>query len=192
MVPKAKKEAEEQEEPKPKIVKPTFQTARGVRDVLPKDQKYWQYARSVAQEISRIFGFRRIDVPTFESVSLFDRGIGTETDIISKEIFLVSDKNSMEKSEDKKIDLENMSALRPEFTAGIIRAYIQNGMYTLPQPLKLYTIGPVFRHEKPQRGRYREHYQLDFEILGDPSPKADAWVILAFWESKKLKYRLIV
>lgn len=170
-----KSQTTDDESPVTPWIKGNFQAARGVRDILPNEQKYWQFARQTAKEIARVFGFRRIDVPTFESAALFDRGIGSQTDIIAKELYLVS-------SKDEKEATDKLLALRPEFTAGIARAYIENGLQSWPQPIKLFTIGPVFRHEKPQKGRYREHYQIDFEILGDNSAKADAWIILACWE----------
>lgn len=151
------------------------QPPRGTRDLLPKDQKYWLHARQISQEIAQIFGYQRIDIPSFEDVAVFDRSIGENTDIIGKEMYFVHPKTEVESSE------KNL-ALRPEFTAGIVRSYISNGMVTWPQPVKLYTLGSIFRHEKPQKNRYREHTQLDFEILGDASPKADVWIILTVWE----------
>ena len=169
-------EAPRNDSDKKSVNKVNFQAARGVRDILPNEQKFWQYSRHIAQEIARVFGFRHIDIPTFETAALFDRSIGSSSDIISKELYFVSSK------EEKDVPIDKMLALRPEFTAGIARAYIENGLQTWPQPIKLYTQGPVFRHDKPQKGRFREFYQIDFEILGDPSPKADAWVILACWE----------
>lgn len=172
---KQKSQIIDDEDPVTPWIKGSFQAARGVRDILPNEQKFWQFARQAAEEIARIFGFRRIDVPTFENAALFDRSIGSQTDIIAKELYLISGKDEIETT-------DKLLALRPEFTAGIARAYIENGLQFWPQPIKLFTIGSVFRHEKPQKGRYREHFQIDFEILGDDSAKADAWIILSCWE----------
>lgn len=169
------------QENSPKSEKITsFSPPRGIRDLLPKEQKYWQYLQKIALEVTRVFGFQRIDVPTFESAGLFNRTVGTETDIVAKELYFVSAKTELK---DEKID--ERLALRPEFTAGICRAYISGGMQSWPQPVKLWTSGPIFRHEKPQNNRYREHYQLDLEIIGDEWPKADAWIILTCWQLLK-------
>lgn len=159
-----------------KPLKPvTFQTPRGTRDILPEEQKYWQFVKTKAEQIAAVFGFKRIDVPTFESAVLFNRGIGSQTDIVAKELFYLS-------SKDDSKDGGDQLALRPEFTAGIARAYIEHGMHTLPQPLKFFSIGQIYRHEKPQKGRFRDPYQFNLEIIADGSPKADAWIILASWQ----------
>lgn len=147
-------------------------TVRGMRDILPKEQSRWQMARKEAEEVARIFGFERIDVPVIEYLDVFDRGIGSETDIVSKELFIVNQKDGKQ---------QRAMAMRPEITAGIARSHIQNGMSSWPQPIRLYGIGPVFRYDRPQKGRYREHTQFDVETLGSSSPAADAWVIYLGW-----------
>lgn len=149
-----------------------WRTARGMRDILPKEQARWQSARREVEETARVFGFDRIDVPVIEYADLFDRSIGTDTDIMSKELFVVSAKGG---------DATRQQALRPEFTAGITRSYLQNGMGSLPQPVRLYGLGPVFRYDRPQKGRYREHTQFSAEILGARSAAADAWIIYLGW-----------
>ncbi len=121
---------------------------------------------------ARLFGFSRIDIPVIEYAELFDRSIGQETDIVSKELFLVGQKAG---------STDRPMALRPEFTAGIVRAYCQHGFRSLPQPVRLYTHGPLFRYDRPQKGRYREHTQFGAEILGAKSPADDAWIIYLGW-----------
>lgn len=151
----------------------SFQTPRGTRDILPKDQPFWQFFRSTAENTLSSLNFERIDLPHFENSEVFCRGIGSDTDIIQKEIYLL---------EQTKEDSEGRLALRPEGTAGAVRAYIQNGMASWPQPVKLYYLGAMFRHDRPQKGRYREFYQLGVEIFGDQTPKSDYLAIMSCWE----------
>ncbi len=145
---------------------PRFQRPTGTLDVLPEEQPYWAHVRAHTVRLAERAGFARIDLPIFESTSLFARGIGTGTDIVEKEMYTFLDKGG------------NSLTLRPEFTAGVVRAYIENGMRVRPQPVKLYSIGPVFRYERPQAGRYRQHTQFNMEILGDQDPSADLEVML--------------
>ncbi len=149
-----------------------LRSVRGMRDLLPKDQPRWEWARRVSAETARRFGFSRIDVPAVEFIDLFDRSIGQESDIVSKELFLVNQKEGKE---------DRAMALRPEFTAGIVRAYLQNSLFQEPGAKRLYTMGPVFRYDRPQKGRYRELWQFDAEIIGTSSPAADAWVVYLVW-----------
>lgn len=153
-------------EEKPDIKVKTVRTLRGMRDILPIDQKYWDLVRETADKVARGYGFKRIDLPILEETGLFVRSIGKQTDIVEKEMFSFVDQGG-----------ENIS-LRPEFTAGVARAYIQHGMVSWPQPVKLYYIGPVFRHERPQAGRLRQHNQFGCETLGSENPAADAQLIL--------------
>jgi len=139
-------------------------------DTLPEDQHYWYYVRARARRLAELAGFERIDVPIFEVTELFARGVGEGTDIVDKEMYSFADKGGHELT------------LRPEFTAGLVRAYIENGMNVLPQPVKLYAFGPVFRYERPQAGRYRQHTQLDVEILGEQDPTTDLEVMLLAWD----------
>jgi histidyl-tRNA synthetase len=149
---------------------PRFQRPTGTLDILPEDQPYWVHVRAQARHLAELAGFERIDVPIFEETQLFARGVGEGTDIVDKEMYSFQDKG------------EHDITLRPEFTAGVLRAYIENGMHVLPQPVKLYTFGPIFRYERPQAGRYRQHTQFDVEILGDQDPAADLEVMVLAWD----------
>jgi histidyl-tRNA synthetase len=142
-----------------------YTAPRGTQDVLPEDQPYWRYVIERAHHIAHLYGFEQITVPTFESTGLFVRGVGEGTDIVDKEMYSFEDKGGEE------------ITLRPEFTAGIVRSYIENGMHVLPQPVKVYAIGPIFRYERPQAGRYRQHTQFNIEALGESDPALDAEVM---------------
>ena len=142
-----------------------LQTVRGMRDVLPGDQPYWQQVRKVLEKRSVEYGFSRIDTPIIEMESIFSRSIGLESDIINKELYDFRTKGGDD------------VALRPEFTASITRSYVQHGMTILPKPIKLFTIGPAFRYDQPQEGRYREFYQAEFDIFGEEDPILDAQVM---------------
>jgi len=169
MKKKAKKKRGRPSKPKkPKIQKIKVQAPTGTHDILPEDQKYWEKIRSVVSQVSANYGFERIDTPIFEDVNLYLRGTGQTTDIVQKEMYTFKAKDG------------EIYALRPEFTPGIVRAYIEHGMKNLPQPVKLYGIGPVFRYGRPQTGRYRQFYQIDMEIIGDQGAVSDAQVIQAF------------
>jgi histidyl-tRNA synthetase len=144
---------------------PKYTAPRGTLDVLPEDQPYWRYVMERTHYIAHLYGFTQISVPMFESTGLFVRGVGEGTDIVDKEMYSFQDKGGDE------------ITLRPEFTAGIVRAYIQHGMHTLPQPVKVYTVGPLFRYERPQAGRYRQHTQFNIEALGESDPALDTEVM---------------
>ncbi len=148
---------------------PLFRTPKGTHDVLPDDNLYMTYIKKAVRHRARQAGYRRIDPPLFENRAIFDRGIGEHTDIVEKELYLVSSKQQS--------DEEPAFALRPEFTAGICRSYIENGMQQLPQPVQLYSIGPCFRHDRPQKGRYRQFHQFDFELIGLSDAGLDAQLI---------------
>ena len=149
---------------------PRYQRPTGTLDVLPEAQPYWYHVRAHARRLAELAGFERIDLPIFEATELFARGVGEGTDIVDKEMYSFTDKG------DHKI------TLRPEFTASVVRAYVENGMRVLPQPVKLYTFGPIFRYERPQAGRYRQHTQFNVEILGEQDPAADLEVMLLAWD----------
>ena len=142
-----------------------YAAPRGTLDVLPEDQPYWRYVTDRAHYIAQLYGFQQIGVPMFEATGLFVRGVGAGTDIVDKEMYSFQDKGGEE------------IALRPEFTASIVRAYIQHGMHTLPQPVKLYAIGPIFRYERPQAGRYRQHTQFNVEAFGEQDAALDAEIM---------------
>jgi len=143
---------------------------RGTIDILPEDQPYWEHLRDQIRAVAGQFGYQRIDVPIFEETSLYVRGVGEGTDIVDKEMYSFQDKGGRD------------ITLRPEFTAGIVRAYLQHGMKTLPQPVKLYTIGPIFRYERVQAGRYRQHTQFDIEAIGTVDPAVDLEVMSVAWQ----------
>jgi histidyl-tRNA synthetase len=139
---------------------------RGTQDILPQEQKYWEYVTENARAFLRGWYFQPIDTPMFEETALFTRGVGEETDIVAKELF------------DLKARGQGAHyALRPEPTAPIVRAYIEHGMRTWPRPVKLFTIGPVFRYDRPQAGRWRQFHQIDMEIFGSSAPITDAQLI---------------
>ena len=139
---------------------------RGMKDILPADQPLWEKMRDLARSLSESYGFGRIDTPMIEETALFVRGVGKMTDIVEKELY------SFETSGKEDV------ALRPEGTAPAIRAYIQHGMFNLPQPTKMYYVGPMFRHDRPQHGRYRQFQQFGCEVMGDTNAIVDAQLIL--------------
>jgi len=146
---------------------PLYQAPQGTQDILPEDQAYWRLVTQKAEALSLRYGFERIDPPIFEDTQIFYKGSGEASDfVVQKEMYTI------EQDEGKSI------TFRPEFTPGIVRAYLEHGMHAGPQPVKLYTIGPIFRHERPQAGRYRQHSQFDAEILGETDPVADLEVML--------------
>jgi len=148
---------------------PLFRTPKGTHDVLPDDQMYMTYIKKAVRHRARQAGYKRIDPPMFEYRGVFERGIGEHTDIVEKELFIVTGKQNA--------DDGKQMALRPELTAGICRSYIENAMQQLPQPVELYAIGPCFRYDRPQKGRYRQFHQLDLEVIGLKDPSLDAQLI---------------
>ncbi len=155
-----------------------IQSARGTRDILPEDQVYWDFLSNVIEKKVSAFGFDKITLPIFEDSSIFTRAIGNTTDIVEKELFGLSRLSNLVKDDEDKAQL----ALRPEGTAGAVRAYLEHGMASWTQPVRLWYQGPMFRYERPQKGRYREFRQLGVELIGEGSPASDALVILLLWE----------
>ena len=143
----------------------TTQAPKGMHDLLPEDQKYWRHIMKKSQSLIEDYGFERIDTPIVESTELFMRAIGNSSDIIEKEIYSFKTKGGDDFS------------LRPEGTAPAIRAYLENGMNVRPHPVKMYYHGPMFRHDQPQQGRYRQFYQLGIETIGDASEVVEAELI---------------
>jgi histidyl-tRNA synthetase len=141
----------------------------GMNDVLFEEQRYWRHILDRVRHVTDLYGYRRMDVPIMEVTQLFVRGVGEGTDIVEKEMYSFEDRDGTQIS------------LRPEFTAGIMRAYIEDGLHVLPSPLKVWTTGPIFRHEKPQAGRYRQHSQFDIEVIGEQDPAVDMEVINVAW-----------
>lgn len=150
----------------PKLPKNAPQLVRGFKDILSDDQKYWEVVRAEVRRMGDEYGFSRIDLPTVEDTSLFVRAVGKESDIVEKEMFSWVDRG------DEKL------SLRPEATAQIARAYLNHGMLALPQPVRLYYIGPMFRYERPQAGRHRQFHQFGFEVVGEAHPVLDAQLII--------------
>jgi histidyl-tRNA synthetase len=144
----------------------TYQRPTGTQDILPEEQPYWKHVKNTTETILRLRGFERIDPPTFEYTPVFARTAAGEGTDLSKEMY------SFEDSDGQAI------TFRPEFTASVVRAFIENGMHVLPLPVKLYSFGSVFRHEKPQKGRFREHHQVNAEIIGSKDPLADLEIML--------------
>ncbi len=143
---------------------------RGTRDLLPEEARRWSVAEARPSDLAERYGFERIDTPLFERVDLFARGLGDSSDAVEKEMFRVSGAKG---SEEERAEW----ALRPEPTAGIVRAYIEHGMQVLPGPLRLWMLGPMFRYDRPQAGRYRQFVQWDVEVIGDPGPMVDAELV---------------
>jgi len=152
-----------------------IQKPRGTNDILPDEQNYWYFFETTARLALEGLGFKKINTPIFEEKSVYERGVGAGTDIIEKEIYYLQPFNGEEAK----------YALRPEGTAGVARSYIENGMNSWSQPVRLFYFGPMFRHERPQRGRYREHYQFGAEIFGDQSAESDYLAILSAIEILK-------
>ena len=145
--------------------KPKFQKPTGMHDVLPFEQRYFKNVLSAVDEIADFYSFNKIETPILEEEELFTKGVGVATDITQKEMYLLKTKGG------------DHLALRPEGTAPVVRAYIEHGMASRPQPVKLYYMGPFFRYERPQAGRYRQFWQFGFETIGEESPVADAQII---------------
>lgn len=141
-----------------------IRAARGVRDILPRDRPVWRRAENTAGAVARRFGYEEIVTPIIEQLELIQR-VGEHTDTIAKELYRLEKRGS-----------QNL-ALRPEATAGVLRAYFEGGLNQGPQPSRLYLIGPMFRHDKPQKGRYRQFTQFNVEVIGGTSPGFDAEVI---------------
>ena len=138
---------------------------RGTHDILPSEQPLWRKVTAEMERLCALYGYRRIQTPVFEDVALFQRTAGEGSDIVQKEMYVFEDRGG------------RTLALRPEATAPICRAYLENGMQQESQPVKLYTLGTYYRYDKPQRGRYREHNQLSVECIGSAAPAVDAEVI---------------
>jgi len=148
---------------------PDIQAPKGTHDILPSEQPSWDHVRDTAERLCREFRYAQIDTPMFEDVALFKRTVGDTTDIVQKEMYVFKDRGDQ--------DL----ALRPEGTAPVCRAYIEHGMHNQPQPVRLFYITPIFRYDRPQAGRYRQHHQFGIEAIGDASAAADAETIEVLW-----------
>ena len=153
-----------------------YQAPRGTADILPEEQAYWRYIEQAAVRACQLYGYERIDTPILEDTGLFIRSVGEETDIVAKEMYTFTDRG------------ENRVTLRPEGTAPVCRAYLEHGFGNRTKPVKLYYLSPIFRYDRPQAGRYRQHHQFGCEVIGDGDPALDAEVIDIAWQFfKQLK-----
>jgi len=155
-----------------------FASPKGMKDILPEEEEFWKKVHQSVEKIAKDYDFHFIETPILEKKEIFLKGVGEESELVSKQMYSLTTKG------------KEKLVLRPEGTASICRAYIENGMNSLPQPVKLYYYGPFFRYEKPQRAREREFHQFGFEVLGAKDPFYDALVILIFTDilkSLKLK-----
>ena len=143
----------------------TFQSPKGMSDILPGVHKYWEKFFKVSKEFATYYGFETIEPPVLEFAEVFNKGVGASTDIIEHEMYTLKTKGG------------DFLALRPELTAGVVRAYIENSFFNQPQPVKFFHHGPVFRHESPQAGRYRSFHQADFDVIGESDAVVDAQLI---------------
>lgn len=153
-----------------KSVKKTIQKPRGMRDILPVDYPYYDFILKTGKKIFEYYNYQRIETPVLEKAELFIRGVGKETDIVHKEMYLLKTKDEGE-----------LLTLRPEGTAPVARAYIENAYFNEPQPVKFYYFMPFFRHERPQAGRFRQFYQLGLEAIGSDDSALDNQIILLSW-----------
>src|SRR2546422_5181168 len=138
---------------------------RGIHDILPDDAPKWQALEALMREFAARYGYREIRTPVVEHTEVFQRTSGETSDIVEKEMYTFTDRGG------------RSLTLRPEGTAGVVRAYLEHGMGSLPQPVRLYYIAPMFRYDRPQKGRYRLHYQFGAEVLGSAAPAADVEVL---------------
>jgi histidyl-tRNA synthetase len=144
---------------------PRFEAPRGMHDILPAEQPLWRWVTGTMEDVCRAYGYRPIQTPGIEETDLIIRTSGEGSDVVQKETYTFTDRGG------------RSLTLRPEATAPICRAYVQHGLHREPQPQKLYTIGPFWRYDRPQKGRYREHWQLSVEAIGSDDPAVDAEII---------------
>lgn len=149
---------------------PQYQRPTGTNDILPDEQAYWHYIFDRIHHVAALYGYQQIETPIFEDTAVFARGVGEGTDIVQKEMYTFEDRGG------------GSLTLRPEFTAGVVRAYVENGMKVWPQPVKLYSIGPAFRHDRPQANRYRQFWQFNAEAIGEQDPAIDLEIMSLAWD----------
>ncbi len=158
------------------VQKIDWRAPRGTHDILPADEAVWRFVMGIIERRARGFGMGRIETPIFERAELFQRSLGETTDVVTKELFEVNHYVTEVGEEGTHY------ALRPEGTASILRAYLEHGMHVWPQPIKLWHMGPMFRAERPQKGRYRQFWSAGFEVIGDADPTVDALLIHLAWQ----------
>jgi len=149
---------------------------RGTKDILPREIRKWQRVEFMAKKVFELYGYREIRTPVFEATELFEKGTGETSDIVIKEMYTFKDKAG------------RSLTLRPEYTPSVVRSIIKNRLYLKPDPLRFYFIGPMFRYDKPQKGRYRQFHQIDIEVFGEGDPAIDAEIVeMADYFLKKLR-----
>ena len=150
-----------------------YQSITGMHDVLPEDQIYFGRVRKVVESVAKYYNFDKIETPILEYAEVFQKAVGDNTDIVGKEMYTFKTKGG------------DMVSLRPEGTAPVMRSYLEHGMHNLPQPVKLWYMGPFFRYERPQAGRFRQFHQFGFEVLGEANPSIDSQVIQVSYDVLK-------
>ena len=149
---------------------------KGTKDILPREARKWQLVERVAERVFELYGYREIRTPVFEATELFERGTGLTSDVVTKEMYTFTDKGG------------RSLTLRPEYTPSIVRSIIENRLYLQPQPLRFYYLGPMFRYDKPQKGRFRQFHQMDIEVFGEIDSAIDAEIVeMAHTLLKELK-----
>jgi len=146
-------------------MKKQISAIKGTKDILPREAKKWQRVESVTKRVLELYAYKEIRTPVFEATELFEKGTGQTTDIVIKEMYTFKDKAGRSLS------------LRPEYTPSVVRSIIENRLYLQPEPLRFYYIGPMFRYDKPQKGRYRQFHQVDIEVFGEEDPALDAEIV---------------
>jgi histidyl-tRNA synthetase len=145
--------------------KKSVSAVKGTRDILPAEARAWQRAESISKNVFELYGYREIRTPVFEATELFEKGTGQTSDIVIKEMYTFTDKGG------------RSITLRPEYTPSVVRAIVEHRLYLQPEPLRFYYIGPMFRYDKPQKGRYRQFHQIDIEVFGESDPAVDAEIV---------------
>ncbi|MDH7513613.1 MAG: histidine--tRNA ligase [Clostridiales bacterium] len=145
--------------------KKSISAIKGTKDILPREARAWQQAENIAKNVFELYGYREIRAPVFEATELFEKGTGQTSDIVIKEMYTFTDKGG------------RSVTLRPEYTPSVVRAIIEHRLYLQPGPLRFYYIGPMFRYDKPQKGRYRQFHQIDIEVFGESDPAIDAEIV---------------
>jgi histidyl-tRNA synthetase len=157
-------------------MKKQIPAVKGTKDILPREARTWQSVETVVQRVCELYGYREIRTPIFEATELFEKGTGETSDIVIKEMYTFKDKGG------------RSLTLRPEYTPSIVRSIIENRLYLKPDPLRFYFMGPMFRYDKPQKGRFRQFHQLDVEVFAEEDPAVDAELVeMADFLLKELK-----
>ncbi|MBN1224647.1 MAG: histidine--tRNA ligase [Candidatus Aminicenantes bacterium] len=145
--------------------KKTITAIKGTKDILPDEARKWQRVEAATKSLFELYGYREIRTPIFEATELFEKGTGETTDVVTKEMYTFMDKGG------------RSLTLRPEYTPSVVRAIMDNSLHLKPQPMRYYFIGPMFRYDKPQKGRFRQFHQIDIEVFGEKDPAIDAEIV---------------